>query len=402
MTRKPSILAFAPGAWGRPEFAGSPRYHLWTLAGMGWRVLYVEPPTAMRLLSSAWKADDREFHVLSPGRVMPFAVRKIPSESTGNAWRRRTASQLADRALAQCRKLGIAPDICWLGAPWHSAIPAALPEGTPAAYHVYDELPLSPIYDEAQRTALWNWETELLRECAVTLCSSRPQLERRAKAARRAALLENAVRDEWLDEAAPPPPDAQGFEWIERVRAMPRPVFVYGGVVDARLDMRCFDAVRTQNPGCTLVFAGHQDDARDTVFFERHEGQPDVVATGRLAPSVLFAICREADVLLIAHRRSPFTDAMLPEKLNEYLATGRPIVSIGLPEVARVAAESENPAAVRLAQSPAEFGAQAREAAMEDDPMLPHERRRMAAQRTWSRMGAVAESELLRALGRGA
>lgn len=395
---KPSILAFAPGAWGRPEFAGSPRYHLWTLAGRGWRVLYVEPPKAVRLISSTWKADDREFHVLSPGRVVPFAVRKIPNESAGNSWRRRTATQLADRALSHARKVGIAPDVAWYGAPWHSAIHAAMPEGIPSVYHVYDELPLSPIYDDGQRNALWTWETELMRECATTLCSSKPQLDRRSKAARRAVLLENAVRDEWLDEYVPPPADAMGHEWIERVRAMPRPVFVYGGVVDARLDMRCFDAVRTQNPGCTLVFAGHLDNERDTRFFEDHEGETDIVSTGQLAPSVLYAVCREADALLIAHRRSPFTDAMLPEKLNEYLATGKPVVSVDLPEVVRIARESEDPRAIRTARSPAEFGAAAREAVAGEDESVSHERRRLAAQRTWSRMADVLEAELARLL----
>ncbi len=395
----PSIIAFAPGTWRWPDVYGSTRYHLWTLAEMGWRVLYVEPPVKVNLFSKTWSAPDRDFHVLSPGRVVPFAVRKVPNQKSGEAWRQRTSKALAARALESAKKLGLSFDVCWFGAPWHSAIHAALPEGFAGVCHVYDELALSPALEQPHRSLLWDWESELVTACHLSLCSSMPQFERRTKTARRCVLLENGVRDEWLDAEHPPRLSAADAAVLERVRAMPRPIMLYTGVVDHRLDMRCFDAALTQNPEGSLVFGGHLDDSRNAAFFEEHDGDERVHSTGRVSPDVLLALCREADVLLIGHRRTPFTDAMLPEKLNEYLATGKPVVSIDLPEVARVAGESELPNAIRLASSPAEFGAEVREACIMDEPELAAERMRLASQRTWRTAAALADAELRALLG---
>jgi len=366
---------------------------------MGWNVLYVDPPLKFSLLGKTWTAPDRPFHVLSPGRVMPFGVRRVPGEKSGEAWRSRTGAQLAARARDFARELKLTPDAYWFGAPWHSAVQRELPEGPVSVFHVYDELTLSPAFDETQRRLLWQWECELLQACDLTCASSQPQYDRRTKAARRLLLLENVIPDGWLDDDALPQPDNEALAWLEHIRSLPRPLHMYAGVVDHRLDMRCFSAVLQQNPEGSLVFAGHLDDSRDKAFFDEHEGDERVVTTGRLSLEALFLMAREADVLLIGHRRSPFTDAMLPEKLSEYLATGKPVVSIDIPEVCRIAGEADTPDVIRTASTPSEFGAESREAALVDQPELGEVRRNLAAKRTWSAMGKrldAALRELLR------
>jgi glycosyltransferase involved in cell wall biosynthesis len=42
---------------------------------------------------------------------------------------------------------------------------------------------------------------------------------------------------------------------------------------------------------------------------------------------------RSAELALVAHRRTPLTEAMSPLKVYEYLAAGSPVISIDLPPV---------------------------------------------------------------------
>ena len=56
-----------------------------------------------------------------------------------------------------------------------------------------------------------------------------------------------------------------------------------------------------------------------------------------LHPSVaraeLVATLRNADLCLLAHRRTPLTEAMSPLKIYEYLAAGMPVIATDLPPV---------------------------------------------------------------------
>ena len=47
----------------------------------------------------------------------------------------------------------------------------------------------------------------------------------------------------------------------------------------------------------------------------------------------LAATLRNAELALVAHRRTPLTEAMSPLKVYEYLAAGSPVISIDLPPV---------------------------------------------------------------------
>ncbi|MBI5154296.1 hypothetical protein HZA57_03580 [Candidatus Poribacteria bacterium] len=396
----PCILAFGPGTWNWPEVSGSPRYHLWTLAKMGWRVLYVEPPKEFHLFTRLWKAPDREFHVLTPGRVLPFGVRGIKSETSGERWRAFTSSQLVARAVSACDNLKMQPDVYWFGAPWHQTLRQRLPKTGICVTHVYDELSQSPILNQMQRELLWQWERELLRSCHIAFCSSLPQKERRAEVAKRSFLLENAVSADFLYKFAPYHMDEQTRRVAAQVEKYPSPRFIYSGVADLRVEPEYFRAIIENLPTGHILFFGRKESTLDPGFAAEMDANPRMHCLGHMPYHSLPGLLRMGDVLMVAHKRMPFTDAMYPEKLNEYLATGRPVVSVCLPEVGRVARESVHEGVIRTADSPWDFVAAATVAMNDKSEILEEKRVDIAREHTWEAMGERLDRELRMELDR--
>ncbi len=390
-----TILAFAPGVWGWPEFAGSPRYHLWELAGRGWTVLYVEPPQKFCIRPRFWKAPDRAFHVLTPAMVPPFGMRLAKTRLIGQTLRAIAGKRLWVEGLAACRRLKLRPRVLWLGAPWHGNLAEYAPKSWAKVAHVYDELPESPAFSSFQRSLLWHWERELLARCNVTFCSSDPQAKKRRAVARRVELLENAVRDDFVLSDEAKCPLAYQPLW-EKIRAVKCPRLVYGGVVDHRLDTSMFRAAVEALTHAQLILLGHMDASCDADFADFARHHPRVHIFGTIPYGAFPFLYREADVLLIAHRRTAFTDAMYPEKLNEYLASGKPVVSIDLPEVCRLAHESSHPASIRLAHDSQTFISEITDALEDCDPTALQARKALASRHTWTAMGKRADLVLSR------
>ena len=401
-TQAPCILAFGPGTWRWPEVCGSTRYHLRTLAAMGWRVLYVEPPTKFHPLSKVWKAPDREFVVLTPGRIMPFGVRGIKNEQMGEKWRAVASSQLAARALRTLKTLKWQPHVHWFGAPWHAQIIEHLPPGPVLVTHVYDELSQSPVLNQLQRDLLWRWERELLRSCHIAFCSSLPQLEKREDIAPRTFLLENAVKDSFIYQFKPYELDEQTRRIAARIDKLAPPRFMYGGVADLRLEPEIFRSILENLPTGNIIFLGRQEDSLDPALAADIAGNPRMHMMGEIPYSCYPGLYRLGDVLMIPHKRMPFTDAMFPEKLVEYLATGRPVVSVGLREVGRIAREAPYEGLLRIADSPWEFLACVTVAMNDKDEIREEKRVEIARNHTWSVAGERAHRELFDEIARRA
>jgi glycosyltransferase involved in cell wall biosynthesis len=388
---------FGAGPWRPDGVVGSTRYHPWELARRGWRVVYIEPPRAFLRRGRKWHAPDADFVAQTVPRVPPFAVRHAPPNALGEWWRRVTSRALARDAWLRAAERDCRPDAIWYGAPWHGHIRTYMeriwsPAGALDAgkkpplhlFHVYDDLAESPILSPARRAMLRRWEDELLAACDVTLCSSMPQLEARRPRARRVELLQNAVADDFLEACKSGTEQEAARPFVERLRDLPGPRLVYGGVVDLRLDGAWFQALANAMPGASLVFLGYKEHTGDASFDRFLATHPRVHVFGKVPYAAYPALYQHADVLLLAHRDMAFTRGMYPEKLNEYLASGRPIVARDFAEVRRIAGESEHPGSVRLASSGEEWIAAVHDALLENDPAAEEARRALARRHAWS------------------
>ncbi len=113
------------------------------------------------------------------------------------------------------------------------------------------------------------------------------------------------------------PPALEGLE---------RPLVVFWGVVDRRMDVSFVGRLAADLPAGTIVLAGPEADPDPALAALKR-----VVRLGPLPYEQLPALGREASVLVMPYADLPVTRAMQPLKLKEYLATGKPTVARLLP-----------------------------------------------------------------------
>ncbi|SFR88420.1 Glycosyltransferase involved in cell wall bisynthesis [Microbacterium sp. cf046] len=178
-----------------------------------------------------------------------------------------------------------------------------------------------------------------MREAEVGVVAVSEQIIERIAPLGPHAVVPNGVEPaEWTG----PAPDAPG--WLA---AIPGPRAIYVGTIDTRLDTEGVAALAASRPGVSIVLLGPVPDAD---YIRPLRAIPNVHVHPGVGRADLVAALRNSHVSLLAHRRTPLTEAMSPLKVYEYLAAGIPVVSIDLPPVRSLGDR------VLLAPSTAEMG----------------------------------------------
>lgn len=111
---------------------------------------------------------------------------------------------------------------------------------------------------------------------------------------------------------------------------MPRPIVLFWGLIDRRLDVSALRTLNERMPAGTIALVGPEQDPDPALG-----GLSRVRRPGKAPYESLPALASQADVLLMPYADLPVTRAMQPLKLKEYLATDRPVVVTRLPAVAQ-------------------------------------------------------------------
>lgn len=281
----------------------------------GLRVLFVEPPADPLFAALRGRAP-------RAGR----GLRRGPGDEgrTGRLWLhqptkplprrldRRADDRLASSVRRASARAGLSDPVLWVNDPAAAGLLAAT--GWPALYDVTDDWLLASRGD-AEHERLVAAEAVLLAGCAeVVVCS--PALARSKGAGRPVTLVSNGVDVARYREPRPRPRDLPDG-----------PVALYLGTVHPDrfdVDLALRTAVACAGAG-TLVLAGPvvDLDGPTTAALE----QAGVVLLGARPHHEVPAYLQHADVLVVPHTVSPFTESLDPIKLYEYRAVGRPIVS---------------------------------------------------------------------------
>lgn len=115
---------------------------------------------------------------------------------------------------------------------------------------------------------------------------------------------------------------------LPQTDAFERPLIVFWGVIDRRMDTRFVRQLASDLEYGTIVLVGPESDPDPALV-----SLPRVVRPGPLAYNRLPQLARRAEVLIMPYADLPVTRAMQPLKMKEYLATGKPVVSTDLPAV---------------------------------------------------------------------
>lgn len=166
---------------------------------------------------------------------------------------------------------------------------------------------------------LLRMEEVLVRRADTLIAVSETLRDRLAGMGRASHLLTHGVDVEFWRQ----PPSGVT---IPQLAQLERPLVVFWGVVDRRMDVAFVRRLDAEMTCGTLVFAGPESDPDPALGQCRR-----LVRLGSLPFEQLPALAHEAAVLIMPYADLPVTRAMQPLKLKEYLATGKPVVVRALP-----------------------------------------------------------------------
>lgn len=109
---------------------------------------------------------------------------------------------------------------------------------------------------------------------------------------------------------------------------LPKPVIGYMGGMHRHVDFGLVREMALRRPNWSWVCVGALQAALGDL-----EGLPNVYLTGERPHSDLVDYVRQFDVCIVPYVNSAYTATVVPTKINEYLAVGKPVVSTALPPV---------------------------------------------------------------------
>lgn len=349
------------------------RFSRWWAAG-GNRVLYVEQQMhwagwladLRNQFARAWRwlAGPREvapnLWVFTLPIVLPFFQMWAPINRLNNAL-------LRPILRAQIAKLGFRDPILWTYTPHSADFVGQLGEKA-AVYECVDDFTAARGLVDAQ--AIGRMEQDLIAR--VDLASfTHPALEAaKADAARRSIVAPNGVDAEHLGRAAEP-----DLPVAEALAGVPHPVIGYLGGINYWIDTPLLARIAREHPDWTVALVGPADLLAD---MEPLRGLPNVVLTGRVPYQEVPHYVKAFDVCVNPYILDDVAEHCSPLKLYEYVATGKPVVSVDMPEAHRFAG------LIDIAADADDFVARVEQAAAADDGRAA-ERIAAAAQHTWRR-----------------
>jgi glycosyltransferase involved in cell wall biosynthesis len=343
------------------------------------------------LLDGGVRQVSPDLYVCSPLILPPFGSR-IRQELN-----RRLLLPLLLRAV---RNLRFDPEIIWTFLPTDTA--AALvrmlrkPRGLVVYYCIADFAELSPHPNEILKS-----ERSII-EMSDLIFAQGPQLAERCSRGGKGAEIfpfgvnlnrftkENGQANDSSEEdpsATARPGSASDF-----MSELPRPVIGYVGGIHKFFDVQMLAAMARARPGWSWVLVGPlQTSPRELKRI------PNVHLAGPKAHEELPEYIRGFDVSIVPYLSNGYTATVVPTKINEYLAMGKPVVSTDLPEVRTF--NDKHGVIITSPNRPTEFVASIERALLSSgEDAVVNRRRTVAALNDWEgraeRMSNLIEREL--------
>lgn len=351
-----------------------------------YRVLYVEPP--ITLLSAfkdktlwfkwtLWLKGNRPWReniwLYSPPPVLPFGNKYRWINKINQWWQ----SLFIRR---QIRKLGFKQPWLWMYLPGSVDIVDRL-EHSKLIYDCVDEH--SEYTGLIDKQVVRSMEAELCRRCDVVFVTALGLYEDKKGWNPRTYFIPNAANLELFgkaqDQATRVPPD------LEQI---PPPRLGFVGVIQDWVDLDLLAEVARLRPNWSVVLVGPVGAGIDVSALQ---ALPNVYLLGRREQKELPAYLKGFDVCLNTFKINDLTRNVSPLKFYEYLASGKPIVSVDMPQVRNFAD------VVKIASTPAETVAAVEEILGSDNEEQKARRLARARENSWeSRVKQMLEIILRR------
>jgi glycosyltransferase involved in cell wall biosynthesis len=293
--------------------------------------------------------------------VWVFSPLAVPL-SGPDAVRKLNRMILRDSILGQVRDLGLLKPLLLTSLPTAASLDLVGHLGEVASvYDCMDDLTAVPLVDPS----IGRTEAELVNRVDVVVTASEELRRLKAGLGPHMVVIGQGVDPAHFAGPTICPPE---------LSRLPRPLLLFVGGVDDRLDFELVEAVARRRPDWSILLLGPELYVRAA----QHLDSPNVHRLGRRSFGDLPAYVQAADVCLVPYRDTAWARACNPVKVLEYLAAGRPVVSTDVPAV-----RAYEPF-VRIACDPDSFVAAVEAALHEDDPGHQEARRARARGDTWA------------------
>lgn len=246
---------------------------------------------------------------------------------------------------------------------------------TQYVYECCDEYMEGPSISNWRKVLTQELERKVLAQADLVFCTSVGLYERKKGTNPNTYLSPNAADIDVLVRTQDPRTPIAEF-----MRHLQHPIVGYLGTIHEHTDIALMRYIAESRPNWTIVMIGpeHQKSFSRSELFARFRSLPNVKLTGWVDREDLPSFCKAFDVCVIPYRTdSAFNRYVNPNKLHEYTAMGKPVVSTDLPEV------QSYKDIIKIAKTPQEFVRAIEEWLREDAPERVQERLRIARENSW-------------------
>ncbi len=281
-------------------------------------------------------------------------------------------------ALVEALREGLAALLAWTGTTSSMSVVqhpywSPLVRAVPAARVVYDCMDHHGGF-ENNAPAVLEAEARLVEDADLVIVTSVWLEQEVAPRARVTAMVRNAAEYDFFRD-----PPAKVFADPQRRR-----VIGYYGAIAEWFDLDLVRRVALAQPGCLVVLVGNDTGGAREALADLS----NVQLTGEVPYADLPYWLHGFDVCLLPFRVIPLTLATNPVKVYEYLAAGKPVVAVDLPEM------SQFDGLVRIAADAGDFVAKVGAALAEPAGSGRDARQAFAAQQTWAHRAEALDRAL--------
>lgn len=190
-------------------------------------------------------------------------------------------------------------------------------------YHCVDEIKAQP---GMPVEALEHAEELLVRSADIVFTTSIQLTETRRNWNDRTFYLPNVADYEHFSTAM-----SDAINIPDDLAAIPSPRLGFIGAISGyKLDFSLIRKIAEEHPAWSVVLIGSVGEGDPWTDCSLLKGLPNIYLFGARDYGVLPAYLKGFDVALLPNRINEYTDSMFPMKFFEYLAAGKPIVSVNL------------------------------------------------------------------------
>ncbi|KUG04977.1 glycosyltransferase [hydrocarbon metagenome] len=252
--------------------------------------------------------------LLSPPVVLPFGSR-FPGVNIIN--QRKIAQSIKDAM----QELGFKRSILWTYLHTSCHLMGLLGED----FLIYDCVDEHSAYEGFNAPLVKNMERKLLQRCDLVFCTARGLYESKQAHCKEIFLSPNAADIDHFRQA-----DSIETPVAEELIDLPHPILGFVGAIKEWIDLDLIGEVAQSFPDGSVVMVGP---VGANIDISSLQGRSNVHFLGHRDRQFLPRYLKGFDVCLNPFRENELTSTVSPLKFYEYLASGRPIASVPMPEI---------------------------------------------------------------------